>query len=152
MRSGSIFGTRPNSRRSSETTLNGMEPIPKSELQVVDAAPRQSDERDKGDKQKPRPLCPFYISPIHRKSLYPTFSGVSVNSDFAGWAHGSTGGGAEHQVLLEAWCESSRQDEGKGGGWVKLTGLGGIVDLASLREVAEDVSWRWASVTVEEDF
>ena len=129
-----------------------MEPIPKSELQVVDAAPRQVDERDKGDKQKPRPLCPFYISPIHRKSLYPTFSGVSVNSDFADWAYGSTGGGAEHQVLLEAWCESSRQDEGKGCGWTKLKGLGGIVDLASLREVAEDVSWRWASVTVEEDF
>lgn len=143
LRAGSFGGSRPGSRRSSETTLHEAEHA-KPDDKPDKAGPGQK--IPDVDKKERKPLSPFYISPVHRKSLYPTFSGISVASDYADWISGSSEGVAEHQVLLEAWyesCGSGRDGDtalGQDAEWRKLEGFGGIVDLASLREVAEDVS------------
>jgi hypothetical protein len=94
-------------------------------------------------------LVPFYVSPIHRKSLYPTFSGINVLSDYASWARDLEEGVAGVKVLLEAWIEDGQasrlvsDDHGHfdgSVGWKRLNGVGGVIDLAKLREVEEDVS------------
>lgn len=154
LRPGPFGGGKMGSRRaSSESTLNGHEEEPanntlKPATNVRGAdSPQRSDIKSKKTReQKTQPISPFYISPIHRKSLYPTFSGISVASDYADWVGESAGEAAGHRMLLEAWYESRKGVErnitarGETANWRKLEGFGGVVDLTTLREVAEDVS------------
>jgi hypothetical protein len=154
LRPGTFVGGKMGSRRaSSETTLNGHEEEPANNtlkpatnVKGADSPQRNDTKSKKTHEQKTRPISPFYISPIHRKSLYPTFSGISVASDYADWVGESAGEAAGHRVLLEAWYESRKGVErnitarGETANWRKLEGFGGVVDLTTLREVAEDVS------------
>ena len=116
----------------------------KSKQEPSDAAVR-SDSRNRSN----RSLVPFYVSPIHRKSLYPTFSGINVLSDYALWARDLEEGVAGVRVLLEAWIEDGQASRSIPDdhvrpdgfvGWKRLDGVGGVIDLAKLREVEEDVS------------
>lgn len=154
LRPGTFMGGKMGSRRaSSETTLNGHEEEPANNIvkpatnvKGADSPQRNDIKSKKTHEQKTQPISPFFISPIHRKSLYPTFSGISVASDYADWVGESAGEAAGHRVLLEAWYESRKGVErnipahGETANWRKLEGFGGVVDLTTLREVAEDVS------------
>lgn len=112
------------------------------------------------------PPTPFYISPISRKSLYPTFSGIAQVSDFASWAQEDVTQTAGTRLLLQAWIEEDEEEDTSGserdenkelddnerdrGGqgrkkvrrkrWKELEGFGGVVDMRDLLELDEEVS------------
>jgi hypothetical protein len=90
-------------------------------------------------------LVPFYISYIHRKSLYPTFTGIQIKSDYAPWAEEGESDESGYETFLEGWVES------EDGLWERLDGFGGVVDLRNVREVEEEVSHRLDRVSGTRD-
>ncbi|KAJ9105346.1 hypothetical protein QFC21_001715 [Naganishia friedmannii] len=105
-------------------------------------------------------LFPFYISPIHIRSTHPTFSGLSPRSDYASWL--CVRDAAAHTLVVDVWVELEVPDRRSGRkgsrgyleeadgermdgarfvmSWVKLKGVGGIVDLRRLHEVDETLT------------
>ncbi|WVQ71418.1 hypothetical protein IAR50_000955 [Cryptococcus sp. DSM 104548] len=84
---------------------------------------------------------PFYISPIHPPSVFPRFTSLDPESDFAPWlGYGELASGV---VEVEVWVqdglnslqlrEGAEKGEDAGEGWKRLQGVGGLVDLGRLR-------------------
>ena len=112
--------------------------------------PTRSSGTETVDPGKPDALTPFYVSPVHRKSLYPSFTDINALSDYAPWALKEQAGVAAHEVLIEAWIESPLAVESNVAGevtqechndtkrWTRLEGFGGLVDLRRLLEISSD--------------
>ncbi len=82
---------------------------------------------------------PFYISPLHRPSISPTFTSIDRRSDFADWLNVEDEAG--HVVRLDVWVEKEggRMEEDNSPGWDRVLGQV-VVDLRKLKEVEKEVS------------
>jgi hypothetical protein len=108
------------------------------------ALPSGAAEGNKGKRSLRVSDVPFYISHIHRPSMYPTFPSLDERSDFADWV--SVEDGAGNVLCIDVWVEDTTHRSGSKAGhdaaWQRLGKQTIFIDLRLLREVRDTVSYQ----------
>ncbi|TYJ54739.1 hypothetical protein B9479_004587 [Cryptococcus floricola] len=137
----SPFGS-PRRSDLNRTQKGSLRTAPKTRLPLPRAPSSSSSLPPLSASMQERPQIPFYISSIHPPSVFPRFTSLDPESDFAPWlGYGELASGVvEVEVWVQDGLDFQRARKGPekgqeaGEGWKKLKGVGGLVDLGRLKK------------------